>query len=101
MIRQIRQIHQTFLLYSMIIKGCLLKIEIDTGAAISIISQATYQKLFSVVPLNAIHLRLKTYTGGYIVVIDEVITQVRYGSQVKELGLIVVQGEGPSLFGYK
>ena len=28
------------------------------------------------------------------------ITQVKYGSQTKELGLIVVQGDGPSLFGH-
>ena len=82
------------------IKGCLLKREIDTGAAVSIISQATYQKLFSEVPLNAAPLHLKTYTGEHIKVVGEMITQAQYGSQVKELGLIVVQGEGPSLFGY-
>ena len=29
----------------------------------------------------------------------EIITQVKYGSQSKELGLIVVQLDGPSLFG--
>ena len=45
-------------------KGCLLKMGIDTGAAVSIISQATYQKLFSEVPLNEVPLHLKTYTGN-------------------------------------
>ena len=49
-------------------------------------------------PLNAVPLRLKTYTGEHIAVVGEMITQVQYGSQAKELGLIVVQGEGPSLF---
>ena len=82
------------------IKGCLLKREIDTGAAVSIIFQATYQKLFSEVPLNAAPLHLKTYTGEHIKVVGEMITQAQYGSQVKELGLIVVQREGPSLFGH-
>ena len=43
--------------------GCLLKIGIYTGATISIVSQATYQKLFSEVPINEVPLRLKTYTG--------------------------------------
>ena len=83
----------------MTIEGCLLKMEIDTGAAVSIISQVTYQKLFSEVPLNTVPLHLKTYTGEHIPVVGEMITQVQYGSQAKELGLIVVQGEGQSLFG--
>ena len=83
----------------MTIKGSLLKMEIDTGAAVSIISKATYQKVFSEVPVNTVPLRLRTYTGEHIPVVVEMITQVQYGSQAKELGLIVVQGEGPSLFG--
>ena len=83
----------------MTIKGSLLKMEIDTGAAVSIISKATYQNMFSEVPLNTVPLRLRTYTGEHIPVVGEMITQVQYGSQAKELGLIVVQGEGPSLFG--
>ena len=74
--------------------------EIDTGAAISIISQVTYQNYFQRCHWNAVPLCLKIYTGGHIVVVDEMITQVQYGSQVKELSLIVVQGEGPSLFGH-
>ena len=49
--------------------------------------------------LNAVPLHLKTYTGEHIAVVGEMITQVQYGSQAKELGLIVAQGEGPSLFG--
>ena len=73
--------------------------KIDTGAAVSIISQATYQKLFAEVPLNAVPLRRKTYTGEHIAVVGEMVTQVQYGSQVKQLGLIVIQGEGPSWFG--
>ena len=42
---------------------------------------------------------LKTYTGEHIAVVGQIITQGQYDSQAKELGLIVVQGEGPSLFG--
>ena len=50
-------------------------------------------------PLNTVPLCLRAYTGEHIPVVGEMITQVQYGSQAKELGLIVVQGEGPSLFG--
>ena len=55
-----------------------LRMEIDTGAAVSVISMDTYQKLFSDTSLNTSTLRLKTYTG---------------------LSLTVVEGSGPSLLG--
>ena len=41
--------------------------------------------------LNALPLHLKFYTGEYIAVISEMIMQVQYGSEAKELGLNVVQ----------
>ena len=61
------------------INGQVLKMEIDTGAAVSIIS--TYQKLFSEVPIHAASLCLRTYTGEHIAVVGEMTTQVKYGSQ--------------------
>ena len=67
----------------MTVNGCLLKMEIDTGPTVSIISQATYQKLFSEVPLNALPICLKTCTRKHIAVVGKMITQVRYGSQTK------------------
>ena len=82
------------------INGKILSMEVDTGAAVSIISQTTWQKLFSKVPIKPASLRLRTYTGEPMKVEGEMITQVKYGSQLKELGLIVVQGDGPSLFGH-
>ena len=81
------------------ISGKALNMEVDTGAAVSIISKATYQKLFSQVPLKSASIRLRTYTGDPITVEGKMITQVKYGSQRKELSLIVVKGDGPSLFG--
>ena len=81
------------------ISGKALNMEVNTGAAVSIISKATYQKLFSQVPLKSAPIRLKTYTGDPITVKGEMIAQVKYGSQRKELSLIVVKGDGPSLFG--
>ena len=81
------------------INGKILNMEVDTGAAVSIISLTMWQKLFSEVPLKPASLRLQTYTGEPIRVEGELITPVKYGSQTKELGLIVVQGDGLSLFG--
>ena len=45
------------------INGQVFNMEIDTGAAVSIISKATYQKLFSEVPIKSASLCLRTYTG--------------------------------------
>jgi len=73
--------------------------EIDTGAAVSVISVNTYQKLFSNVKLSKSTVRLRTYTGEPMVVIGEIDVQVKYGTQKCVLSLVVVDGEGPSLFG--
>ena len=81
------------------ISGKALNMEVDAGTAVSIISKATYQKLFSQIPLKSASIRLRTYTGDPIPVEGEMITQVKYGSQRKELSLIVVKGDCPSLFG--
>ena len=70
--------------------------EVDTEAAVSIILQTSWQKL---VPIKPASLRLRTYTREPMKKEGEMITQEKYGSQSKELGLIVVQGDGPSLFG--
>ena len=81
------------------INGRALNMEVDTGAAVFIISKTTYQKLFSEIPIKPASLRLRTYTGEPIDVEGEMTAQVKYVSQIKDLGLIVVSGDGPSLFG--
>ena len=72
------------------INGRALNMEVDTGAAVSIISKTTYQKLFSEIPIKPASLRLRTYTSESIDVEGEMTAQVKYASQTKELGLIVV-----------
>ena len=76
-----------------------LTMEVDTGAAVSIISMDTYQKLFLDTKLNSSNLRLKTYTGEPMPVSGELDVEVHYGSQVCTLSLTVVEGSGPSLLG--
>ena len=72
------------------INGRDLNMKGDTGAAVSIISKTTYQKLFSEIPIKPASLRLRTYTGEPIDVEGEMTAQVKYASQTKEPGLIVV-----------
>uniref|UniRef100_A0A3B3TFN7 Gypsy retrotransposon integrase-like protein 1 n=1 Tax=Paramormyrops kingsleyae TaxID=1676925 RepID=A0A3B3TFN7_9TELE len=73
--------------------------EIDTGAAISIISEAVYKKTFAHVPLEGSNVTLKTYTGQAIPVKGQFTVRVTYGDQSADLPLVVVQGNGPSLCG--
>ena len=79
--------------------GKLLPMEIDTGAAISIISEETRRKVFPAEPLRDSSLILKTYTGEPIPVKGELDLRVAYEGQEANLVLIVVEGDGPSLYG--
>ncbi len=76
-----------------------LLMEVDTGAAVSIISHARYKQLFAHVPLEGARVKLKTYTGENIPVLGQFTVTVQYQDQVNELPLIVVEGNGPNLCG--
>jgi len=76
-----------------------LIMEIDTEAAVSVISLTTYRKLFLNVKLSRSTLRLRTYTSEPMPVVGEMEVEVRYDSQRHALSLAVVEGDGPSLSG--
>ena len=71
--------------------------ELDTGAAVSLISQETWQSRLHKIPLKETDVRLKTYTGESIKVLGEAMVTVVYGEQEAKLPLLVVPGSGPSL----
>ena len=76
--------------------------EIDTGASISLISDVTYRALWSddMRPsLRPSTVKVQTYTGDHLSVVGEPRVTVEYGDQSKELRLLVVHGNGPSLLG--
>ena len=79
--------------------GRKLTMEVDTGAALSIISQATKELVFPDLPLHSSKVMLKTYTGEHMPVIGNLHVRVQYGTQAAKLVLVVVAGDGPSLFG--
>lgn len=76
-----------------------LTMELDTGAAVSIISEETRKALLPDVKLRKSALVLKTYTAEPMEVTGQLNVKVEYGSQREKLVLIVVKGGGPSLFG--
>ena len=82
--------------------GADLEMEVDTGAASSIISATTYRRLWSKDHAPILHptkKRLCTYTREPLDVVGVIHVTASYQSQTAELELIVVAGEGPSLFG--
>ena len=73
--------------------------ELDTGASVSVVSQKTWQDLFSNRALDPCTKHLQTYSGEPLPVLGQSTVCVRYRQQKRQLPLIVVEGEGASLFG--
>ena len=78
-----------------------LTMELDTGASYSLISEQTYKATWSegAPSLQQSGIKLHTYTGEQVVVVGSITVTVCYNTQVIELPLLIVKGEGPSLFG--
>ncbi len=81
------------------VEGKPLTMELDTGAAVSIISDATRRRIFPDVKLRKSKIILKTYTDQKMKVTGQLNVHVKYGTQSAPLVLITVTGNGPSLFG--
>ena len=73
--------------------------ELDTGAAVTIISERVWKQQFPQHKLQASKVLLKTYTGESMPVRGEMSVRVRYQDQEHSLTLTVVRGDGPSLLG--
>ena len=76
-----------------------LIMEVDTGAALSLISEETYSSKFNSFQLHSTDIQLRTYNGELLPVLGSLEVNVEYESQCATLPLLVVQGSGPSLLG--
>ena len=83
---------------NMQVDGVMLCMELDTGAAVSIVSHAKWERCFDK-PLEKSNLLLTTYSNKKINVIGQTMVQVKYDGQEEALPLIVVAGNGPTLVG--
>ena len=81
------------------VDGKPLKMELDTGSAVSIISFDLYQQKFNDNPLHETGLLLKTYTGENITPVGVLRVNVDYHNQRELLDLYVVKSKGPVLMG--
>ena len=78
-----------------------LPMEVDTGAAILIVSKLTYNRFWTggSLPLQTTTTSLRTYTGEKIDVQGSATVRMEYLDQKEQLELLVVSGTGPSLLG--
>ena len=84
---------------TLILEGKSVKMEIDTGASLSLVSEQTYQEIWPSVPLQSTSVNLKTYSGTPLKVLGLMNVKVCYEQQTMTLPLLVVAGIGASLLG--
>lgn len=83
----------------MVVNNKPLVMELDTGAAVSVISEQTQRRLFPQTTLKPTSVLLRTYTAEPMTVAGEMTVNVQYRAQSCMLPLLVVAGKGPTLFG--
>lgn len=76
-----------------------LEKELDMGAAVSLISTETYDRLLKHLPLCSTDIVLRTYTGQALRPEGVLDVHVKMGKQTAVLPLYVVQGDYPPLYG--
>ena len=93
--------HQLFYV-TLKVHGEPLQMELDTGAAVSVMSEQTYKTVWNAEkapPMQPAKVQLHVYTGGTIPVVGVVNVTVNHNNQTKQLPLLIVKGEGPTLLG--
>ena len=82
-------------LVSVDINGATLLMEIDTGSALTLVSETTFAQLWprgKSPRLESTSIRLMTYSGEELRVVGRAVVRVRCGRKVEEeLGLVVVR----------
>ena len=92
------KLHKPFLVDRQV-KDKSITFEVDTGAAVSIMSEENFRHHFPSAQILNSTLELKTYTKDKLPVMGEVTMPVSYNNQGGNLLLYVVKGKGPNLLG--
>ena len=87
------------------LNGVQTSMEVDTGAAATIINEATYKRIIAGnlvknrKQLETVKVKLRTYTGELVKVIGTFNVIVKYEKQEVKLQTLVLEGSGPNLLG--
>ena len=79
--------------------GKPVRMEVDTGAAVSVMSQSSYERIKDHPQLQKSTLKLKTYTGEIVSPQGVGEVDVVYQNQESKLPITVVEGNVPNLMG--
>lgn len=82
------------LLLKMLVNNISVTMEIDCGAAYSVISQETYLKYFAEKKLEPVVRRLSVITGESIEVLGEMEVEVKFTKRIYPLTIIVIKTYG-------
>lgn len=81
------------------INGKSLQFEIDSGSAVTVISESTFKLYFNNVPLATTKKRLVSYTGEMLSCVGVTRMPLQWGGRTHTLDIFVVRGSGPPLLG--
>lgn len=95
----IRSLNGEPMIVNTLILGVPFKFEIDSGSAVTAISQKLYKTSFSKVPLSKTKKRLITYTGDGIQCIGIAKLPIQYKDVTYTLDVYVVRNGGPPILG--
>ena len=84
---------------SVIVENRSIVMEVDTGAALSLVPEASYKEFWPDKALESSSSKLCSYSGDSIPVLGSLDVSIQYKDQITNLPLLVVEGSGPSLFG--
>lgn len=84
---------------SVVVNQNTLNFEIDTGSAVTIIPERSYETLFSNHKLQPSTLVLQSYNGGHIDTLGTLKLPFSYRNMTHNITVYVVKGRGPLLLG--
>ncbi|XP_060791211.1 uncharacterized protein K02A2.6-like [Neoarius graeffei] len=81
------------------LEGTPVAMQLDTGAAVTLVSEMAYKKHLSHLPLKESKVRLSTFSGENIPLMGQVTVNAKYGNQSGDLPFVIVKGDRPALLG--
>ena len=86
---------------TMVVEGHNITMEVDTGAAVSLVSEDTVNNspFLKCLPIQQTNVRLRTYTGQPVSVLGQLMVKVKHEEMQEVMPLQVVKGAGTTLLG--
>ncbi|XP_049522593.1 uncharacterized protein K02A2.6-like [Dermacentor silvarum] len=81
------------------VQGRPFRMELDTGASVSIIGKSTLPRQFPSLPRQPSEVQLRSYCGDLKPVAGKVTVLAKYNHHVRVLPLLIAEGDAPSLLG--